>query len=326
MDKTLILDKFVIESDQLRDNYLNDPITRENYILGPERNEGLPIIISLPGMMGTSIGSLLNYDPLSENFNSRINRLFSEGKLSGSIFVFPDVETSLGGCQYLDSDFAGNYESFLMKELIPQLKEKFHSDFVGIFGKSSGGYGAITLGMKYSGIIKAVMDHSGDSYFEYCYLPDFPKARKEIEKFGDPLKWFRNYTVKKNRKNQVDLEVLNIVAMAAFYSPSHENIDLPFDIWSGEIIDGVWRKWLEKDPVRMLEKHSHDLGGLKFVGIDVGLDDQFNLLLGSRIIHRKLETEGIKHFYEEFEDTHFNIQYRYDVSLPKLEKALISEP
>jgi hypothetical protein len=30
----------------------------------------------------------------------------------------------------------------------------------------------------------------------------------------------------------------------------------------------------------------------------------------------------VKHEYEEFEDGHMNIPYRYDVSLPKLSAAL----
>ncbi len=326
MSNALNLDKWVIESDQLRNNYLGDPFIRENYVLKPDKSDGLPVIIFLPGMMGTSIGSLLNYDPLSENLNSRINRLVAEEKLSGSIFVFPDVETSLGGCQYLDSSIAGNYESYLVKEMIPQIKERFHSDRVGLIGKSSGGYGALTLAMKHPDLINAVMDHSGDSYFEYCYLPDFPKTRGEIENYGSAMGWFRNYLKKKNKKNQVDLDVLNIVAMAAFYSPSGDDIDLPFDLYTGEIVDEIWRKWIANDPVRMLNGHSEDLERMKFVGIDVGLNDQFNLLLGSRVLHTKLQKIGIDHFYEEFEDNHFNIQYRYDISLPELERALLSDP
>ena len=38
--------------------------------------------------------------------------------------------------------------------------------------------------------------------------------------------------------------------------------------------------------------------------------------------HRKLIDRRIRHVYEEFEDTHSDIDYRYDVSLPLLWKAL----
>jgi hypothetical protein len=39
---------------------------------------------------------------------------------------------------------------------------------------------------------------------------------------------------------------------------------------------------------------------------------------------RRLAERGIPYEYEEFEDGHMSIQYRYDVSLPKLARALAS--
>jgi hypothetical protein len=32
---------------------------------------------------------------------------------------------------------------------------------------------------------------------------------------------------------------------------------------------------------------------------------------------------NIKHYYEEFDDGHMNINYRYDISLPKVYSALL---
>jgi hypothetical protein len=39
-------------------------------------------------------------------------------------------------------------------------------------------------------------------------------------------------------------------------------------------------------------------------------------------LHRVLTRQGIGHIYEEFPDTHSSIDYRMDVSLPLLAKAL----
>ncbi|WP_203529014.1 hypothetical protein [Ensifer canadensis] len=50
--------------------------------------------------------------------------------------------------------------------------------------------------------------------------------------------------------------------------------------------------------------------------------DQYNLLYGNRRIHRTLKQLGIEHTYEEFEDNHNSVDYRMDVSLPFLAKAL----
>jgi len=61
---------------------------------------------------------------------------------------------------------------------------------------------------------------------------------------------------------------------------------------------------------------------MRLVYIDCGTQDQFNLIWGARVLHKKLRQRRIAHVYEEFDDTHSNISYRYDVSLPLLWRAL----
>ena len=84
----------------------------------------------------------------------------------------------------------------------------------------------------------------------------------------------------------------------------------------------VWKRWLAWDPVRMVEKYKANLKKLKLIYIDCGTRDEFNLHIGARILHSKLTKMGIRHYYEEFDDGHMNIQYRYDTSLPMIYKAL----
>jgi S-formylglutathione hydrolase FrmB len=114
--------------------------------------------------------------------------------------------------------------------------------------------------------------------------------------------------------------------MAAHYSPNPNSdeigVDLPFDLKTGEILQNVWNRWLSWDPVRMVEKYRKNLKRLKFIYLDCGTLDEFNLQWGARILHSKLENMNIKHFYEEFDDGHMNISYRYDVSLPKIYSIL----
>ena len=56
--------------------------------------------------------------------------------------------------------------------------------------------------------------------------------------------------------------------------------------------------------------------------IDCGNEDQYHLHYGARRLHRLLDSRGVAHVYEEFPDNHSSIDYRMDVSLPLLEKAL----
>ena len=292
------------------------------YVMEPPSPKGNPILIFLAGMMGSGKSMLFNDDFFSENMQQRIERLYASGRIKGSICVFPDLTTKFSGCQYTNSTVTGNYEDFIINEMIPYLKSVYKSEKVAILGKSSGGYGAMVLAMKHPEAINAAMDHSGDSYFEYCYMPNFPNARRSIEKFGSAEAWLANFLRKLNKKSGDDLSTLNIIAMAAFYSSKSRKIELPFDLRTGEIREDIWRIWLSNDPARMADTHYKALQRLDFLGIDVGLYDQFNLLEGSRILHKKLSEHRIKHMYSEFKDSHINISYRYDISIPLVEKAL----
>ena len=70
-------------------------------------------------------------------------------------------------------------------------------------------------------------------------------------------------------------------------------------------------------------KSQANLRGLKTFYIDCGDIDQYNMVYGSRIMRRKLEAAGIPHVYEEFHDDHSSVDYRMDISLPILAKALV---
>jgi enterochelin esterase family protein len=124
------------------------------------------------------------------------------------------------------------------------------------------------------------------------------------------------------------VEAVNILAMAAAYSPAVAPIaqplliDFPFDLDTCELKPDVWARWLEFDPVQLADRYADNLKRLRLLFIDCGSRDEFNLHFGARQLVRKLGALGVPHEYEEFDDGHMNITYRYDVSLPKLAGAL----
>jgi len=61
---------------------------------------------------------------------------------------------------------------------------------------------------------------------------------------------------------------------------------------------------------------------LKGLYIDCGSRDQYFLHYGARQLTDKLNALGIDHRYEEFDDNHSSIDYRMDISLPFLYRAL----
>jgi enterochelin esterase-like enzyme len=332
MPTTLIIESFT--SHVLADNPLGDPATRQLPIILPPNydtsGKRYPVLYGLAGFTGSG-PMMLNLSAWQPNWQQRIDRLMADGKLPPAIYALPDCFTRYGGSQYRNSTAIGRYEDYVIDEIVPYIDRTYRTiagpEGRGIFGKSSGGYGSITLGMKHPDIFGAVACHSGDMAFDLVYRPDFPKFLNAIQKGGGLEKWWIEFE-RKVKKESRDVEAVNILAMAAAYSPASAPIaqllpfDFPFDLETCELKPEVWARWLELDPVRMAEQYAANLKQLRLLFLDCGTRDEFNLHFGARILVRKLKALGVPHEYEEFDDGHRNVQYRYDVSLPKIAGAL----
>jgi S-formylglutathione hydrolase FrmB len=325
-----------LASRALAGNPLGDPSEREVVVYLPpgydahtQRAKRYPVVFVLAGYTGRG-AMLLNAGAWNEGFDRRLDRLIGAGRVRPLIAVLPDCFTRLGGSQYLDSSATGRYESYLVRELVPWVDRTFRTRpgprHRAIAGKSSGGYGAIVQGMKHPEVFGSVVDHSGDAAFEYCYLPDFPRLLDRLRLHGGVRGFLRAFD-RAPKKTHVLLQAMNILAMASCYSPNPRagetlGIDLPFDLETGALRPRVWRRWLANDPVVMAAAHRRNLRRLRFVYLDCGLRDEFNLNWGARILSRELTRLGVAHVHQEFDDGHMDIPYRYDVSLPLLSEHL----
>jgi len=111
----------------------------------------------------------------------------------------------------------------------------------------------------------------------------------------------------------------------ALYDPDPEaplGFRLPFHLESGALLPERWQRWLMHDPVMLVPQYKRNLRRLKGLYVDCGWRDQYQIHYGSRQLSRALEKAGITHHYEEFDDDHSDIDYRMDVSLPYLYRAL----
>jgi enterochelin esterase family protein len=327
MPTQVVIEQFT--SRVLADNPLGDPATRPLPIILPPdyaaSSQRYPVIYGLAGFTGSGL-SLLNFAAWQPNLPQRIDRLMWEGKIQPAIYVLPDCFTRYGGSQYLNSAAIGRYEDYLVDEIVPHVDRMYRTlAGRGIFGHSSGGYGAIVLGMKHPDVFAAVACHSGDMAFELVYRPDFPKFVNAIYRSGGVEPWWIEFE-RKVKKEGRDYDAINILAMAAAYSPNPSGsplpIDLPFDLETCELKPDVWARWLEHDPVQLVERYADNLKKLRLLFIDCGSRDEFNLHFGARTFVRKLKALGVPHEYEEFDDGHMNVSYRYEVSLPKITAAL----
>src|SRR5690606_14837947 len=82
------------------------------------------------------------------------------------------------------------YADYLTRELIPFVDRELDTggerNHRGCFGKSSGGYGALIHGMRYSRWWGAVASHSGDAYFEFCYGSIWPETLTVLSRYRLP--------------------------------------------------------------------------------------------------------------------------------------------
>lgn len=327
---TIRVERF--ESAVLRGNLPGDPHVRDLYLyLPPGYDDGAeryPVVWCLTGFTGRG-RMLLNDGTWEPGIGDRMDALIASGRAKPAILAMPDCFTHLGGSQYLNSPALGRYQDYVVEELVPFLDARLRTmegaAHRGVMGKSSGGFGAISLGMLHPDIFGGVACHSGDMAFDLCYRLDFGAALRGLRKAGGVEPWLTKFRAGR-RKRASDIHVLNIIAMSATYSPNvgapPAYCDLPFDLETGALEANVWKRWLAFDPVRLADRYAENLKQLRLLYLDAGTEDEFYLDLGARQMAERLRWLGVAHEYEEFEDGHMNIPYRYDVSLARLTAAL----
>ncbi|MED7788892.1 alpha/beta hydrolase-fold protein [Francisella sp. 19X1-34] len=337
LDKRGIIHRFTHESDVLKDNFLKDPYIRELAVYIPQgynhedKSKKYPVFLDLTGFAGCGL-SHLNWEPFIPNFKDRLDYLIYTRKMGESIVIFPNTFTKYGGNQYLNSPAVGNYMDYIIEEIVPFAEDKFNTyknkNYRAVFGKSSGGYGALVHGLMKPDFLGAIACLSGGAYFESWKITHLYTARKVIERHGCTLEGFFSY-LEKNQHNLTLEEVytLFIIASGATYAPDESQpfkFKLPFkNISTGELDHSVLEKWYEKDPVRMLDTYGENLRKLKGIYIDCGIKD--DLICGNRILHKRLNELNILHEYQEFDDGHSDIDYRNHIRLPYLYKSLFPD-
>jgi len=319
-----------LESEVLRGNPLGDPTRRKLYVYLPPGFETapprtIPALLALNGFTGTG-GSFFHHGALAEGLQERLDRLIHSGECGPVIVVAPDCFTRVGGSQYLNSSATGQYQDYLIKEIVPFANREFTPSRWGAFGKSSGGFGAMILGMEYPEIFQAIANHSGDANFEMCYLTNFFKALDKYKAAGGVKAWLDKFWDPTQFANRKDHDALDKLGMSACYSPNpesaHMGVDFPFDMDTGIFLPEVWEKWRAWDPVLRIDRRAENLRKLKLAYVDCGSRDEFGLHWGSRTIASKLDALGVPTHYETFNDGHMSVSYRLDRSLPLLVKAL----
>ena len=298
----------ILHSELLRDNPLGDPADRETPVYLPPSyddapNRRYPMILAIVGFTGTG-RMLLNEDWFEPTLPERLDKL-------------------------IDSAATGPYGRYTGEEVIAWADREFRTipkrEARGVFGKSSGGYGSFRMAVDFPEVFSAFACHSGDSAFEYCYMPEFPKALRYLwHKNTTPKRFLDSYLSITDRSGDY-MALMNELAMASCYSPNADaeaGFDTPFDVTTGALIDDVWQRWLDNDPVRMIPRCLDQLKTQSLIFLDCGVRDEWFLDIGTRLMASEMRAHGLEVVHDEFDAGHMHIPYRYNRSLPLISKAL----
>ena len=315
-----------IEGSQLRGNLLEDPTERDLFVYVPpgseESDRRYPTAYLLHAY-GTSAEQLVTpatdgqrWSPPLEDV---LDPVFGRMGVPPMIVVIPDGWSRWGCGQWVDSPVTGRFEQYVLHDVIPHVDAAYRTlpaaRSRGVFGFSSGGFGAWNLASRNPDVFGAMAVLSADSFLDmthkfvlYKYLdsiwPDAPSGPVEGNEWSEI-----------------------VYDYSATYSPNPDNppfyVDLPVAWPSGELIQEVWDRWLSFDPVVNVYDRIANLHQLSGILLDVGFNDDYSLHWGHRLLSHYLTEAGIAHEHRENPGNHGGrARERYQVALEWLSQVL----
>ena len=315
-----------VESPSLAGNLLEDPSERDLFVYLPpgydETKRRYPTAYFLHAN-GQTAAQLVN-PPTDEirwkpPIQDVLDPVFGRMGARPMIVVIPDGASRWGCGQWVDSPVTGNFEQYVLRDVVPMVDAAYRTipsaGSRGVFGFSSGGFGAWNLASRNPDVFGALAMLSGDSFLDvthkfilYKYLDSiWPKAP--------------NGPIRGNAWSEL------VYDYSATYSPNPDNppfyVDLPVSFPSGELRQDVWDRWLSFDPVVNVHDRLDNLRKLAGILLDVGTQDDYSLQWGHRILSHRLREAGIVHKATENPGNHGGrANERYQLALKWLSRIL----
>lgn len=331
------VDEHVIDSTLLRGNPLGDPHRRPLWVYVPpgydEATQRYAAVYVIQGYTG-QVTMWRNRTAYRRPFIETADELFARGAAPPTIVVYVDAWTAYGGSQFVDSPGTGRYHSYLCEEVVPFVDARYRTiadrDHRAISGKSSGGFGAMITPMLRPDLFGALATHAGDSLYEFCYLPEFAKAVRLLRDYGgDIQRWWDDFRSRTAFTKEADETLLMVLGVAACFSADPDGTPrLPFDTTIGRLDPQLWQRWLDWDPVRMVEHHQDAVRSWNAVWIDAGTRDEWYLDIGAHAFRHEIIRAGLSESrirFETFDASHGGIDYRYPQALAWLAKRMADE-
>jgi enterochelin esterase-like enzyme len=232
------------------------------------------------------------------NLPSIVDKALAESGNREMIFVTPNAFTRYQGSFYSNSVTTGNWEVFIVHELVPYIDARYRTipDAAsrGLAGHSMGGYGTIRIGMRHP------------DTFSSLYLLSACCMTMETSMFTDNA---AKTETARTPEQAAALEFIPrvVFATAAAWAPDPNNPPLFLDLPTkdGKVLDQINGKFHANEPLYMIDQYIGNLRRLKAVGLDAGNKDNF-IATNTQELDRVLTKYGITHQFEIYDGDHTN--------------------
>jgi len=287
-------------SQVLRNNPLRDPVTRRVAIFVPDQftnHAALPVVYYLPGY-GSASDQFIKDATAWTRFTQKLAE-----QVTPVLFVVVDGRNRWGGSQYLNSPAQGNYADYVCDEIVSVVEARY---FITtnppqriIAGHSSGGFGALRLGMLRPKLFAGVVALSPDSDFPLSHLPlvQVPAVSRV------PLVAIKAcMAAEMTRPLPTDGDLTYALGLSAAYAATGHRHPGEFE-WlydaKGQFRAKVWERWLDNDPLTMVRRGGGGGGGGGGVFVVGAAQDSFQANVGARKIYEVLHERPARcAFYE----------------------------
>lgn len=318
-----------LEGVQLAGNLLGDPTERDLFVYLPhgyeESEERYPTAYLLHAYGQTAeqlVFPETDGQRWSPPLEDVLDPVFGRMAVPPMIVVIPDGWSRWGCGQWVDSPVTGNFEQYLLHDVIRRIDSAYRTlptaRSRGVFGFSSGGFGAWNLASRNPDVFGAMGVLSADTFLDMTH-------KFLLYKYLDSI-WPEapNGPVEGNDWSEI------VYDYSATYSPNPDNppfyVDLPVASPSGELIQEVWDRWLSFDPVVNVHDRIDNLRRLSGILLDAGFNDDYSLHWGHRLLSHYLTEAGIPHEHRENPGNHGGRgRERFQVALEWLSTVLDRE-
>ena len=160
--KKIILE---IPAPSLANNMIEEPVRQNISIYLPKfydnGDKKYPVVYYLPGWRGS-------YDGTGDMFKYQMDILINKGISKEMIIVCINGTNKLFGSYYVNSIVTGNWEDFIVKDVVSYIDANYRTiedaRARGISGNSMGGFGCLSIAMHYPDVFSSVCSMSPELF------------------------------------------------------------------------------------------------------------------------------------------------------------------